>query len=499
MTVTEERVQRLTLAEPLPLLIGGEEVATEQTLPAVDPSTGRTWATVSVASASDVDRAVEVAKAAFGTWRRSTPAERQERLWAVAERLVADPARWPVLLATENGRAIREAGFIDVPTAADIFRYFSGLARDLHGITIPSGSTSHVYTSRRPLGVVAALVPWNSPLISVAHKIAPALAAGNTVVIKPSELASVSTVEFVRLVQDLFPPGVINVVTGFGAEAGSRLVSHPDVAKVSFTGGTETGRQILAGAGHQLTPALMELGGKGAMVVCSDADLDTVTEDVLTGIFAANGEVCFASARLLVHRDCYTELLERVVARADAIVVGDALDPATQLGPLVSVQHRDKVAAQVDRAVAEGAELRAGGFPPAVPDDLARGAYFRPTVLASVDGSTQASCEEFFGPVLTVESWEDEDEVVDRVNAVAYGLANGVWTSDLARGHRLADRLDSGMVWVNTWFATPLGQPQGGIKASGFGREGAAETLLEYTTTKVINVSLDTNRPPMWT
>lgn len=499
MTATAQRVERLSFTAPLPLLIGGREVAAARTFPAVEPSTGRTWAEVAAASSDDVDRAVEAAAIAFESWRNSSPAERQERLWAVADRLTADAARWPALLATENGRAIREAGFIDVPTAAEIFRYFSGLARDLHGITVPCGPTSHVYTSRRPLGVVAAIVPWNSPLISVAHKIAPALAAGNTVVIKPSELASVSTVEFVRLVQDLFPPGVINVVTGFGPEAGSRLVSHPGVAKVSFTGGTETGRRILSDTGQQLTPTLMELGGKGAMVVCADADLDTVTEDVLTGIFAANGEVCFASSRLMVHRDRYDELLERVVARADAIVVGDALDPATQLGPLVTVQHRDSVAAHVGRAVAAGAELRAGGVIPDVADELADGAYFRPTVLASPDGSTPASCDEFFGPVLTVEAWDDEDEVVDRVNAVAFGLANGVWTADLARAHRLADRLDSGMVWVNTWFATPLGQPQGGVKASGFGREGAAETLLEYTTTKVINVSLDTNRPPMWT
>ncbi len=499
MTVTAQSVDRLTLTAPLPLLIGGQEVTAAATFPAVEPSTGRTWAEVAVASSDDVDRAVEAAATAFETWRHSSPAERQERLWAVADRLTADAARWPALLATENGRAVREAGFIDVPTAAEIFRYFSGLARDLHGVTVPCGPTTHVYTSRRPLGVVAAIVPWNSPLISVAHKIAPAMAAGNTVVIKPSELASVSTVEFVRLVQDLFPAGVLNVVTGFGPEAGSRLVSHPGVAKVSFTGGTETGRRILSDAGQQLTPALMELGGKGAMVVCADADLDTVTEDVLTGIFAANGEVCFASSRLMVQRDRYDELLERVVARADAIVVGDALDPATQMGPLVSVQHRDRVAAHVGRAVAAGAELRAGGVVPEVAEELAGGAYFRPTVLASADGSTAASCDEFFGPVLTVEAWDDEDEVVDRVNSVAFGLANGVWTADLARAHRLADRLESGMVWINTWFATPLGQPQGGVKASGFGREGAAETLLEYTATKVINVSLDTNRPPMWT
>ncbi|MEV8639367.1 aldehyde dehydrogenase family protein [Streptosporangium sp. NPDC051023] len=499
MTATEAVTERLTLTEPQPLLIGGREVRAGQSFPAVDPSTGRVWAQVAAGTAGDVDRAVAAAQSAFETWRETSLDTRQALLWAVAERLTQDAGRWPALLATENGRAIREAGLIDVPTAAEIFRFFSGVVRDLHGRTIPCGPGAHVSTTQRPVGVVAAIVPWNSPLISVAHKLAPALAAGNTVVVKPSELASVSTVEFIRLVQDLFPPGVVNVVTGFGHDAGRALVSHPGVAKVSFTGGTETGRRILGDVSSRLVPALMELGGKGAMVVCPDADLDTVTEDVLTGIFAANGEVCFASSRLMVHRDRYDELLERITARAEAIVVGDALDPATQLGPLVTAQHRDLVAARVQTALSEGAERRAGGRVPEMPGELAGGSYYRPTVLASPDGATSASCEEFFGPVLTVEAWTSEDEVVERVNRVAFGLANGVWSADLAQAYRLADRLDSGMVWVNTWFATPLGQPQGGVKASGFGREGATATLLEYTVTKVVHASLDTTRPPMWT
>ncbi|WP_283138124.1 aldehyde dehydrogenase family protein [Rhizohabitans arisaemae] len=499
MTATHTATARLTLDAPQPLLVGGEEVPADRSFPAVDPSTGRVWAQVAEGTAGDVDRAVAAAQRAFQTWRQTSLDTRQALLWAVAERLTQDAARWPALLATENGRAVREAGFIDVPTAAEIFRFFSGVVRDLHGRTVPCGPGAHVFTEPRPVGVVAAIVPWNSPLISVAHKLAPALAAGNTVVVKPSELASVSTVEFVRLVQDLFPPGVVNVVTGFGHDVGRALVSHPGVAKVSFTGGTETGRRILGDVADRLIPTVMELGGKGSMVVCPDADLSTVTEDVLTGIFAANGEVCFASSRLMVHRDRYDELLERVAARADAIVVGDALDPATQLGPLITAGHRDVVAKRVQAALSEGAELRAGGRTPEMSEELAGGSYYRPTVLASPDGLTCASREEFFGPVLTVEAWTSEDEVVDRVNRVAYGLANGVWSADLGQAHRLADRLDSGMVWVNTWFATPLGQPQGGVKASGFGREGATATLLEYTATKVVHTSFDTTRPPMWT
>ncbi|WP_436697913.1 aldehyde dehydrogenase family protein [Nocardioides sp. BYT-33-1] len=491
--------QRLTLDAPLPHLIGGEEIAPGRTFPAVEPSTGRTWAEVAAGTPADVDRAVTAAGAAFETWRTSSLDTRQACLWQVAERLTASAERWPALLATENGRAIREAGLIDVPTAAEIFRFFAGVVRDLHGRTLPCGPGAHVATSPRPLGVVAALVPWNSPLISVAHKLAPALAAGNTVVVKPSELASVSTVELVRMIADVFPPGVVNVVTGLGPEVGEALVAHPGVAKVSFTGGTETGRRILGRLSERLVPALMELGGKGAMVVCPDADLDTVTEDVLTGIFAANGEVCFAASRLLVHRSLHDELLERVCARAERIRVGDALDPQTQLGPLISRPHRDGVAARVAAAVAEGAELRTGGRVPDLGAELSGGSYLTPTVLSSPGGTTSASCEEFFGPVLTVEAWDDEDDAVRRANDVAYGLANGVWSADLARALRIADRLESGMVWVNTWFATPLGQPQGGVRASGFGREGATATLLEYTSTKVVHASLDTTRPPMWT
>jgi aldehyde dehydrogenase len=495
----ETTTRRLTIDEPLPLLIGGAEHASRDRFDAIEPSTGQVWAQVASATELDVAAAVDAAQRAFPVWAASSHAQRQSALDAVADRLLADADRWPALLATENGRAIREAGLIDVPTAAEIFRYFAGSLRSMEGRVIEGApANSIVLTRRRPLGVVAALVPWNSPLISIAHKVAPALAMGNTVVLKPSELASVSCIEFVRMVSDLFPPGALNVVTGDGATVGRTLVSDPRIAKVSFTGGTATGRAILRACAEHLTPALMELGGKGSLIVCDDVPLDTVIDDALTGVFAANGEVCFAASRLLVHESLYDAVAAAVAERADNIVVGDALDPTSQMGPLISRQHQQAVDAAVMRAVEQGAELAAGGSAVELDGELAGGYFSRPTVLLSPDGTTSASCDEFFGPVLTVERWSDVDDAVGRANSVEYGLANGVWSPDLARAHQIANRLDSGMVWVNQWFATPLGQPQGGNKSSGFGREGALTTLDEYSTTTVVNVSLDLDRPPMW-
>lgn len=363
---------RLTVREALPLLVGGEEVRAARTFAAIEPSTGRRWAEVAQAGDEDVDRAVAAAHAAFRSWRRSSPAERQDVLWRIADRLVETADRWPALLATENGRPIREAGLIDVPVAAAVYRYFSGLARSLHGDRVMTESRDAlVYTGREPLGVIAALIPWNSPLISLAHKLAPAVATGNAVVVKPSEYASVGVVEFVRSIADLLPPGLVNVVTGDGAAAGAALVAHPGVAKISFTGGTATGARVMAAASDQLTPALMELGGKGALIVCPDADLDTAVTDAMTGVFAANGEVCFASSRLLVHADVYDDVLARFVSVAERIPVGDALDPATQVGPLISAAHRDRVHERVRRAEREGATVRLGGGVPQLGGALA--------------------------------------------------------------------------------------------------------------------------------
>lgn len=482
-----------------PLVIAGDEVATSETFASVDPSVGCEWATVAQASHEHVDRAVEAARGAFAAWRRTGPAARQELLLEIASRIEARMDDWERMLPTENGRPLREVRTGDVPSAAGIFRYFSGLARDHRGSTIPTEAPdSHVYTVREPLGVIAALIPWNSPLITSAQKLAPALAAGNTVVLKPSELASPSVVELALEMADLLPAGVVSVVTGLGPEAGARLVSHPEVAKISFTGGTATARHIMAAAGRQLTPSLMELGGKSALIVCDDADLDAAVQDALLGIFLANGEVCFASSRLLVHADVYEEFTERFTSAAEAIKVGDALDPDTQLGPLISAAHRSRVLDHVGGAVSAGARVLVGGSATDFDGELSGGYFVRPTVVEDERGRTDIARREVFGPVAVIERWDDEADVLARANATEYGLAAGVWTQSLTRAHRFAAELEAGIIWVNRWFDTPPGSPMGGVKASGFGRELSAETLLEYSAPKTVNVGLSSERPRLW-
>jgi acyl-CoA reductase-like NAD-dependent aldehyde dehydrogenase len=484
---------------PYPLMIGGEEVTTGEDFAAIDPSTGTEWARLAQAGEAEVGEAVAAARRAFEQWRATGPALRQQVLLRCADAIEGTAEKWEQLLPTENGRPRREVAIADITAATGIFRYFAGIVRDAGGITVPTeDETSHVYTVREPLGVIAAIIPWNSPLITSAQKIAPALAAGNTLVLKPSEFASPSVVELATLLGEILPPGVLNVVTGFGPDVGAALVSHPGIAKISFTGGGVAARLIMEASAKNLTPSLMELGGKSPMIVCDDADLDAAVQDALLGIFLANGEVCFASSRVLVHEDVYDEFLERFVSAASRIRVGHALDPETQLGPLVTAAHRDRVIAHVERAKAEGVELRLGGQPLDLSGELANGNFVPPTIFADPDSEAAITRDEVFGPVAVVERWRDDDDAVARANATEYGLGAGVWTTDLARAHRIARRLDSGVVWVNKWFDTPPGSPMGGVKASGFGRELCAETLHEYSAPKTVNVGLTRERPKLW-
>lgn len=479
--------------------IGGDWVGTHGTFDAVDPSVGDPWAVLPQGTADDVESAVSAAVRAFASWRRTTQEQRQAILLSIADRFESDGARFGPLLATENGRPVREAGIADIPTVTAIFRFYAGVIRAFNGEQIPvSNADTLIYTKREPLGVVAAIISWNSPLITFANKVAPALAAGNTVVVKPSEYATASILEFTRLIGDLLPAGVLNIITGLGPETGAALVSHPDVAKITFTGGPATARAILGSAAQTLRPSLMELGGKGPMIVAADADLELAVSDALMGIYLANGQACIAASRLLLHDDIHDEFVDRFAAVARTIKVGDATDPSSEMGPLVSRRQLDLVGAHVDRARSEGVSVVVGDEPLELDETLRGGFFRRPVLLADPEGRSTIVRTEVFGPVTIAERYRTDDEAIARANATPYGLAAGVWTRDLRRAHRFADHLDAGIVWVNRWFDLAPGMPMGGRGDSGFGRELSFETLREYTAVKSINIDLGDQRPSLW-
>ena len=485
------------LDAPLEMLIGGDWVTSGDGFEAIDPSNGQPWASIPEARPTQVEAAIEAARRALPSWRAASPEVRQEVLWRIAERIESSELGFPLLLATENGRPIREAAIADIPASAAIYRFFSGAIRTHRGATVPvSDPNSLVYTYHEPVGVVAAILSWNSPLITLANKIAPALAVGCTVVVKPSEYASASVLVFLRLIEDLLPPGVLNVVTG--AKAGQVLVEHPGVDMITFTGGPATARSILRGASATITPALMELGGKSGLIVAEDADIDRAVQDAMLGIFLANGEACIAASRLLVHMDVYDEFRARFAATAARIRIGDAKDPDTELGPMVSARQLATVQAHLQSAREDGVGFVTGDEPFDLPEHLAGGFFQRPTLLEDLTRTSRIAREEVFGPVTVLEPFTSYEDAVQRVNATEYGLAAGIWTRDLERAHGIARQLHAGIVWVNKWFDLPAGMPMGGIGNSGFGRELSVETLDHYSTVKAIDVDLGAARPPLW-
>jgi (Z)-2-((N-methylformamido)methylene)-5-hydroxybutyrolactone dehydrogenase len=478
------------------LYVGGEwlPAASGATFESVEPATGEAWATIPDAGQADVDRAVAAARRAFdddrGPWRSLTASQRGKLLLDLAYRLESEADRLAAIESRDCGKLLKEArGQIGALPAW--YRFFGGLADKIDGRVPPYDFPTVLnYITREPVGVVAAMAAWNSPLMLATWKLAPALATGCTIVVKPSEVASASMLELARLFEEVgFPAGVVNVITGDGPATGAALVAHPDVDHVSFTGGPAAARSIARAAAENLTPTSFELGGKSANIVFEDADLDAAVPGTVGGIFAAAGQTCVAGSRSLVHRDVYDDFLERLVAAGRELRVGAPDADATQVGPIVTERHLGHIAGLVDGARAEGASIALGGERVSV-EGLPNGTFYAPTIVTDVTPRMTIAQEEVFGPVLAVLSFADEDEAVAIANSTRYSLAAGLWTRDVKRAHRVARRLRAGTVWVNTYRTASPMTPHGGAGLSGHGRENGIEAVDEFLAPKSVLVEL---------
>ena len=468
--------------------IDGESrpAADGRTFTSTNPTSGKTWGEFAESGRADVDGAVKAAAAAFeGAWRRLSPTRRGRLLMAWGDRIAESAEKIARIETEQNGKLVAEMR-VQARVAKDWLYYFGGLADKIEGRVIPLERSSVLnYTLREPLGVVGVIVPWNSPTLLTIMSIAPALAAGTTIVIKPSEITSASAFELARLAEEAgMPPGVVNVVTG-GREAGEALVDHERVAKIAFTGSEAGGKAIAARAGARLAGCTLELGGKSPNIVFGDANLDQAEAGVLAGIFAAAGQTCIAGSRAFIHQSVYDEMRERLVRRARAIRLGDPLAAETQMGPVATRMQLAKDEQMVARAVEEGACVLQGGRRARVAG-LEEGLFYEPTILDKAAPQSHIINEEVFGPVLCLTPFKDEEEVVRLANATRFGLAAGVWTRDLTRAHTMARRLDAGTVWINIYRALTFNSPFGGYKSSGLGRANGIEAVDQYLQTKSV-------------
>ena len=483
MTMTDARPK----VGPGQLYVAGDWRPAGERMDVVDPATGDVVTTAAAATASDVDDAVAAARAAFPGWR-DTPARERARVLRRVAALVMDRA--DEIAAVESldvGKPITLCRNVDAPTAAETYEYYAALALTIEGAQRSVPFPAHAYTRREPLGVVAAITPFNFPLILSSTKLAPALAAGNTVVHKPADETPLSALLMADLLAEAgVPGGVVNVVTGTGPVAGEALLSHPGVDKIAFTGSTAVGRHAAAVAGEHLKPVTMELGGNAAHIVFEDADLAQAVDAVIKAFVFNTGQFCMGGPRLLVHRSRYQGILEILGQAVPGIPVGDPFDEATVIGPMAGARHLEKVEDYVRVARSEGGRVVTGGA--RVPG---HGFFHQPTVIADLPADSRVVREEIFGPVLTVQPFDTEDEAVELANSTAYGLAAGLQTRDVARAHRVAARLDAGIVWVNDWAMLDPSMPFGGVKSSGFGRENGPEALHDYTRTKSVLISLE--------
>jgi acyl-CoA reductase-like NAD-dependent aldehyde dehydrogenase len=485
-------VQKFT-AVPHGAFVGGREIeAGAARIDTVDPATGVTITQVADTPAEIVDRAVRSAHEAFlGPWGRMLPAARELALHRLADLIEEHATELAEYDALESGKPVAYVEAIDVALAVEQFRYYAGWPSKIQGATVPVSSPStHVYTRREPLGVVAAITPWNFPLCQAAIKLAPALAAGNTIVLKPSELTSLSSLRLAELALEAgLPAGTLNVVTGTGATTGRALVSHPLVASISFTGSEAVGRGLARDAGEALKHISLELGGKNPHILFADADIEKATAAAATTAFFYTGQVCFAGSRLLVERPILDEVLAGLAAHAKNLVLGPGLDRSSTMGPLSSERQRAKVEGYVQGAARAGAEIAFGGSRPGGP--LSDGYFFEPTAIVRPRDDDAVVAEEIFGPVVTVQPFDSVEELVPRANGGSYGLTAGVWTNDVRRAHQVAAQLQAGTVWVNTYGDFSAAAPWGGVKNSGIGHDCGPEGLDKYLQTKTVWLSLD--------
>jgi aldehyde dehydrogenase (NAD+) len=481
------------------LFIDGELVEAQggARLPVLNPHDGSLLTEVAEAGPADIDRAVAAARAAFPAWSRLAAADRGRLLLKLADAIEANAEELAHIEALDTGHPLRDTRGLDVVRTAATFRYFGGMADKLQGTVVPVEPGFLNYVQREPLGVVGQIVPWNFPLMFTGWKLGPALAAGNTVVLKPAELTPLSSLKVAELIRQVgFPRGVVNIVPGYGTPAGQHLAEHPGVDKIAFTGSTAIGRKIVEASAGNLKRVQLELGGKGANIVFDDAVIPAAVNGAAFAIFHNQGQACIAGSRLILHETIAEPFLESFLALARSIRLGNPLDIKTEMGPLTSAQHRERVLGYIKIAKEQGGEVLLGGRAPER-EDLAKGYYLEPTVVRAKP--TDRVCqEEVFGPFLTVTTFRDEDEVIGIANSTSYGLGGGLWTRDLQRAHRVAAAMRAGMVWINCYKRVNPGSPFGGVGNSGYGREMGFEAMHDYTEAKSIWVNVDAKIPPYY-
>src|SRR5687768_1452355 len=483
------------------LFIDGKFVDAEsgKTFDSPNPATGETFAQVAEADKADIDKAVAAARRAFeGKWSKISARDRGRMLYKLSQLIEQHAAEIAELETNDNGKPIRESLYVDVPQAVENFEYFAGYATKIEGETIPVPGEMFNYTLREPVGVCGQIVPWNFPLLMAAWKLAPALAAGNTVVLKPAEQRPVTAMELAKLIQEAgFPDGVVNIVPGYGETAGAALAAHPGIDKVAFTGSTEVGKLIAKAAAENLTKVSLELGGKAPYIVFADANIDQAVNGAMMGIFFNQGQVCCAGSRIFLEENVKDEFLDKFKAKAEGVKVGNPMDKATLMGPQVSMEQLDRIKSYVGIARGEGATVLTGGDAPQLEEGFQNGYFFSPTIFSECNNQMRVAQEEIFGPVTSVITFKDEDDLLKQANDTIYGLSAGIWTRDIVRAHRFARAIRAGTIWINTFNMFNAASPFGGYKQSGYGREMGKHALELYTQVKSVWVDLS-GRPIGW-